>query len=130
MPSLNHVVVMGNVTRDIEIRYTPGGHAVCDIGLALNGRRKQGDTWVDKVTFVDVTCWRSRAEAAGRYLRKGSLVQFVGELVLDEWEQDGQARRKLKIHAKDMQLLDKPPARQEAQEVPDEVPVTQDECPF
>ena len=65
--SMNKSFLMGNLTRDIELRHTPQGTAVCDIGLAVNERRKSGDEWVDETTFVDVTLWGRNAEVADEY---------------------------------------------------------------
>jgi single-strand DNA-binding protein len=105
MASFNNVVLVGNVTRDVEVRYTPGGAAVTDIGLAVNERYKKGDEWMEETVFVDVTLWGRQAEVAGEYLTKGSPVLIQGKLRLDSWEQDGQKRSKLKVVADTMQLL-------------------------
>ena len=91
MASYNRVILMGNLTRDIELRYLQSGMAVTDIGLAVNDRRKnQTGDWVDETTFVDVTLWGRTAEVAGEYLGKGSPVLIEGRLKLDTWESDGQ----------------------------------------
>ena len=92
MASYNRVILLGNLTRDPEIRYIPSGTPVCDIGLAVNDRRKgpQGD-WVEETTYVDVTLWSRTAEVASEYLSKGSPVLIEGRLKLDSWEtNDGQ----------------------------------------
>ncbi|MGC4005797.1 MAG: single-stranded DNA-binding protein [Pirellulales bacterium] len=71
MASFNRVILMGNVTRDPELRYIPSGAAVCELGLAVNSRRKGPDgNWVEETTFVDVTLWSRTAEIAGEYLTK------------------------------------------------------------
>ena len=103
----NRVILMGNVTRDLEIRYIPSGTAVLDLGLAVNDRRKDSKTgeWVEETTFVDVTLWGRTAEIAGEYLSKGSPVFIEGRLKLDSWEQDGQKRSKLKVVGDRMQLI-------------------------
>lgn len=107
MASYNKVVLVGNLTRDVELRYTAGNTAVTDIGLAVNDRRKDANgEWVDETTFVDVTLWGRQAEVAGEYLRKGSKVLIDGRLKLDQWEQDGQKRQKLKVVGDRMQMLD------------------------
>ena len=103
--SMNRTFLVGNLTRDIELRHTPQGTAVCDIGLAVNDRRKSGDEWVDKTTFVDVTLWNRNAEVANEYTRKGSSVMIEGRLELETWESDGQKRSKLKVVAERLQLL-------------------------
>ncbi len=106
MASFNRVILLGNLTRDVELRYTPGGTAVTDIGLAVNDRRKnQAGEWVDETTFVDVTFWGRTAEVASEYLSKGSPVFVEGRLKLDTWESDGQKRSKLHVICERMQLL-------------------------
>ena len=71
MAGFNRVILVGNLTRDIELKYTPGGTGVTDIGMAVNDRRKNGNgEWVDEVTFVDVTLWGRTAEVASEYLSK------------------------------------------------------------
>jgi single-strand DNA-binding protein len=106
MASYNRVILVGNITRDIELRYTQSGMAVTDMGLAVNDRRKtQSGEWVDETTFVDVTLWGRQAEIAGEYLSKGSPVLVEGRLKLDTWEQDGQKRSKLRVVGERMQML-------------------------
>jgi single-strand DNA-binding protein len=105
MSSYNRVILMGNLTRDVELRYTPSSVPVCDIGLAVNDRVKRGNEWVDEATFVDVTLWGRTAEIAAEYLSKGSAVFIEGRLKLDQWEQDGQKRSKLKVVGERLQLL-------------------------
>jgi single-strand DNA-binding protein len=105
MASFNRVILVGNVTRDIDIRFTKGGTPVTDLGLAVNDRVKRGDEWVEETTFVDVTLWGRTAEVAGEYLSKGSPVLIEGRLKLDTWEQDGQKRSKLHVVADRMQML-------------------------
>jgi single-strand DNA-binding protein len=99
MASFNRVILVGNLTRDPELRYTPSGTAVCDIGLAVTDHVKSaGGAWTDETTFVDVTLWARTAETASEYLRKGSPVLIEGRLKLDTWEtNDGQKRSKLKV---------------------------------
>lgn len=97
MASYNRVVLAGNLTRDVEIKYTPGGMAIADIGLAVNEKRKQGDQWVDEVSFFDVTMFGRTAEVAGEYLSKGSNILVEGKLKQETWEKDGQKRSKVKI---------------------------------
>jgi len=106
MASFNRVIIMGNLTADIDLRSTPGGTSVADVALAVNDRRKnQAGEWVDEVTFVDVTLWGRTAEVACEYLGKGSAVMFEGRLKLDTWETDGQKRSKLKVVCERMQML-------------------------
>ena len=106
MASYNRVVLLGNLTRDVEVRYLQSGMAVTDIGLAVNDRRKnQAGEWVEQPTFVDVTLWGRTAEVAGEYLTKGSPILIEGRLKLDTWESDGQKRSKLKVVGERMQML-------------------------
>ncbi|MDX1965139.1 MAG: single-stranded DNA-binding protein [Pirellulales bacterium] len=106
MASFNRVILLGNTTRDIEIRYLPSGMAVTDIGLAVNDRRKsQTGEWVEETTFVDITLWGRTAEIASEYLTKGSPVMIEGRLKLDTWEKDGKKNSKLKVIGERMQLL-------------------------
>jgi single-strand DNA-binding protein len=106
MASFNRVIVMGNLTRDVEVRYLQSGMAVADVGLAVNDRRKnQAGEWVEETTFVDVTLWGRTAEVAGEYLSKGSPILVEGRLKLDSWESDGQKRTKLKVVGEKMQMV-------------------------
>jgi len=105
MASYNRVVLLGNLTRDPELRYIPSGTAVADIGLAVNDRVKRNDQWVEEATFVDITLWGRTAEVASEYLSKGSPVLIEGRLKLDTWEKDGQKRSKLKVIGERMQML-------------------------
>ena len=85
MASYNRVILVGNLTRDPELRYIPSGTAVTDVGLAVNDRVKRGDQWVEEATFVDVTLWGRTAEIANEYLSKGASVLIEGRLKLDKW---------------------------------------------
>ena len=105
MASFNRVVLMGNLTRDPELRYIPSGTAVSDIGLAVNDRVKRGDQWVEEPTFVEVTLWGRTAEIANEYLSKGSPVLIEGRLKLDTWEREGQKHSKLKVVGERMQMV-------------------------
>src|ERR1700732_5330405 len=108
MANLNRVLLIGNLTRDPEVRYTPKGTAVADIGLAVNriysaedGEKKE------ETTFVDVTLWGRQAEIAGQYLKKGRPVFIEGRLQLDTGgdKQTGQKRSRLRVVAENLQLL-------------------------
>ena len=101
----NRVILVGNATRDVEVRNTPGGTAVADIGLAVNNRIKRGDDWVDEPCFIDVTVWGRTAEVAGEYVTKGKQILIEGELRLDTWEKDGQKRSKHYVNCNSLQLL-------------------------
>jgi single-strand DNA-binding protein len=108
MASFNKVILLGNVTRDPELKYTPKGTAVAQIGLAVNRvySNDQGEK-VEEVTFIDVELFGRTAEIANEYLRKGRPVMFEGRLKLDTWDdkQTGQKRSKLKVIGETMQLL-------------------------
>jgi single-strand DNA-binding protein len=106
MASFNRVILVGNLTRDPELRYIPSGMAVTDVGLAVNDRRKnaQGE-WVEETTFVDVTLWGRTAEVASEYLGKGSPLLIEGRLKLDTWEKDGKKNSKLRVVGERMQML-------------------------
>jgi single-strand DNA-binding protein len=109
MASFNRVILLGNLTRDPQVRYTPGGTAVSEIGLAVNR------TWFDQktnsrreeVTFVDVTLWGRQAEVAGEYLSKGRQVLIEGRLQLDTWDdkETGQKRSKLRVVGENMTMV-------------------------
>lgn len=106
MASFNRVILVGNVTRDIELRYIQSGMAVTDIGMAINDRRKSSTgEWVEDTTYVDVTLWGRTAEVASEYLSKGSPVLIEGRLKLDQWETEGQKRSKLRVVGERMQML-------------------------
>lgn len=106
MASYNRVVLVGNLTRDPELRYIPSGTVVTDIGLAVNDRRKNPNgEWVEETTFIDVTLWARTAEVASEYLSKGSSVLIEGRLKLDQWEKEGQKFSKLRVIGEKMQML-------------------------
>ena len=108
MASLNKVLLMGNLTRDPELRHTPSGLAVADFGLAVNRQRKgQDGNRIDETTFVDLTAFGRQAEVMCQYLKKGRPVFVEGHLKLDQWtSQDGQKRSKLSVIIENFQFLD------------------------
>src|SRR6476646_2610378 len=111
MASFNKVILLGNLTRDPEVRYTPKESAVADLGIAVNRKYKlENGEKREEVTFVDVTFWRGTADVAGEYLKKGRTVFFVGRLQLDNWDdkQSGQKRSKLTGIGETMQMLGSP----------------------
>jgi single-strand DNA-binding protein len=110
MASYNRVLLMGNLTRDPEIRYTPSGTAVTDIGLAVNEsyKSKSGEM-VESTCYVDVVVWGRQAETASEYLHKGSPVFVEGRLQLDQWEgPQGEKRSKLRVRADRLQFIGAP----------------------
>ena len=105
MASFNRVVLVGNLTKDVELRHTKTGTAVTDISIAVNERVKKNEQWVDEAHFFDITLWGRLAEIAAEYLSKGSSVLIEGRLKHDRWEQDGQKRSKVGIVGEKMQML-------------------------
>jgi len=105
MADLNHVVLIGRLTRDAEIKYTAGGQAVCKFSIAVNRRKKNGDQWEDEANFFDIVLWGKQGESLQSYLLKGKMVGIDGELRQDRWQQDGQNRSKIEIIASYVQLL-------------------------
>lgn len=108
MANFNKVMLMGNITRDIELRYTPKGTAVADIGLAVN-RIRTGESGerIEETTFVDITLWGRQAEVAHQYAGKGRPLFVEGRLHMDTWEDkaSGQKRSRLKVVAENIQLM-------------------------
>ena len=105
MADVNHVILIGRLTRDAELKYTSGGQPVCKFGLAINRRKKQGDQYVDEANFFDIVLWGKAGESLSQYLTKGKQVAVEGELRQDRWEQDGQSRSKVEVMANNVQLL-------------------------
>ena len=105
---MNKLFIVGNLTRDPEVRYTPKGTAVADIGLAINRVwNNEQNQRQEETTFVDITLWGRQAELAQQYLTKGRGVFIEGRLQMDTWEdkQSGQKRSKLKVVAENLQFL-------------------------
>jgi len=152
MASLNKVFLMGNLTKDPELRYTPSGTAVADLRLAVNDSYTDREgKQVERTLFIDVVVWQRQAETASEYLSKGRAVLVEGRLQMDEWEnQQGEKRSKIRVVAQRVQFLGSPrgegggapPAAQPAgagraapgSRPPDEVPgpedVGEDDIPF
>ncbi|MEQ9411924.1 MAG: single-stranded DNA-binding protein [Fuerstiella sp.] len=109
MASFNKVILVGNLTRDPEVRYTTGGTAVTEVGMAVsrNWTDRSTNERKEETTFVDVTLWGRTAEIAGEYLSKGRPCLIEGRLQLDQWEdrETGQKRSKLKVVGETLQLL-------------------------
>ena len=107
MASYNRVILLGNLTRDPELRYIPSGTAVTELTLAINDRRKNANgEWIEETAFVDVTLWARTAEVACEYLGKGSPVLIEGRLKRDTWEtSEGEKRSKLHVVGDRMQML-------------------------
>ena len=105
MADINHVTLVGRLTRDAELKYTNSGQAVSRIGIAINQRRRRDDQWVDEAHFFDCVVWGRTAEALNPYLVKGKQVGIEGQLRQDRWEQDGRSRSRVEIFVNNLQLL-------------------------
>ena len=109
MANFNKVILIGNLTRDPEIRYTPSGTAVGDLRMAVNRRFRTGDGQEREETcFVGVTVWGRQAETCGEYLKKGQPALVEGRLKYDEWEKEGQKFSRLSVVAERVQFLGSP----------------------
>ena len=129
MPSFNKVMLMGNLTRDPELRFTASGAAVAGFGLAINRKYKQGDEWKEDVCFVDITVWGKQAENCAEYLSKGRPVFVEGYLRLNSWETDsGEKRNKLEVVTNSVLFLGRPGQRDDAQA--GEIASKKDDIPF
>jgi single-strand DNA-binding protein len=108
MASLNKVMLIGNLTRDPEIRYTPKGSAVADLALAVNRTyTAENGEKREEVTYVDIVLWAKLAEIAGKYLQKGAPIFIEGRLQMDQWDdkQTGQKRTKIRVVGENFQFL-------------------------
>lgn len=150
MASFNKVILVGNLTRDPELRYTPKGTAIAKIGLAVSHKWKnEAGELKEDVLFVDVDCFSRTAENVGQYMRKGSSILIEGRLRLDTWDdkQTNQKRSKINVVAETVQFLGsprgaegapagernaRPPASKESAQVsePDGPPPEEDDVPF
>jgi single-strand DNA-binding protein len=129
MPNLNKVMLMGNLTRDPELRQTQSGHAVCNIGMACNREwtNKNTNEKQQETTFVDCQAWGKPAEIINQYLKKGAPIYVEGRLRLEQWaDKDGVSRTKLKVVVDNFQFLSsgqsdsaQPPVRQASDPIPD-----------
>src|SRR3989442_8233873 len=112
--NINRVVLTGNLTRDPELRSTPGGTSVCSLRIATNTRRKDASgNWVDKPNYFDVTVWGAQGENCAQYLQKGRPVAVDGRLEWREWQdQQGNKRQSVDIIAHSVQFLRSPDTRE------------------
>ena len=108
MASYNKVLLMGNITRDLQLKHTAGNQAVVEIGLAVNRRYRTKDGQDrEETTFVDCECWGPRAEVIAKYFSKGKPIFIEGRLKLDTWEdKDGQKRSKMRVVVDDFQFVE------------------------
>ena len=102
---INHVTIVGRLTRDAEISYLPSGAAVAKISIAVNRSRKNGDQWVEEVSYFDSAIFGKAAENLRQYLSKGKQIGLEGHLKQDRWEKDGQKFSRISIIADNVQLL-------------------------
>ncbi|GMO32096.1 MAG: hypothetical protein Ta2F_07920 [Termitinemataceae bacterium] len=105
MIDINHVTLIGRLTRDAEYKVLQSGQAVCNFSIAVNRRRKVGDQWEDEANYFDIVLWGKQADSLNRYLVKGKQIGIDGELRQDRWQQDGQNRSKVVVSANNIQLL-------------------------
>lgn len=109
MPSFNKVILMGNLTRDPELRTTAAGNSICKLGVAVSRKFKTKDgEQREETTFVDVDAFGKTGEVLAKYLRKGRPIHIEGRLKLDQWEADGQKRQKLGVVCESFQFLGDP----------------------
>ncbi len=105
MADINHVILIGRLTRDAELKYTNSGLSICKFSLAINRRRKVDDAWTEEANFFDVTLFGRLGETLQQYMVKGKQIAVEGELRQNRWEQDGQPRSKVEVVASNIQLL-------------------------
>jgi single-strand DNA-binding protein len=103
----NRVILIGNLTKDPEVRYTPGGTPVATIPIAVNSKFKQADEMKDEVLFIDTVVFGKQAEACGQYLSKGRSVLVEGRLRERRWEYEGQKKSKMEVIANTVRFLSK-----------------------
>jgi single-strand DNA-binding protein len=116
MSAMNRVFLMGNLTRDPQVRHTPGGQVVSDLGLAMSDRyRNKAGEMVETTCFTDIVVWGQQAEACGRCLVKGARVVVEGRLQFDQWQTDsGEKRSRLRVRADRVEFLSRPRQAAEA----------------
>lgn len=106
MANFNKVILLGNLTRDPELRTTPKGTSVCQFGMAVNRVYRSGDETQEETTFVDLEAWGKQAEIISKYVHKGNPLFIEGRLKFDSWEsKEGEKRSKLKVIVENMQLM-------------------------
>jgi single-strand DNA-binding protein len=102
---MNLVVMIGNLTQDVDLRYTAGGTAVANMRIAVGSKYKSGEEWKEETLFIDVVVWGKQGENASQYLSKGRQVLVEGRLQERSWESDGQTRKKTEIVARSVKYL-------------------------
>ncbi len=118
---LNKVLLIGNLTRDPELRHTANGSPVASFGLACTRKYKQNETWKDDTTFIDITVWGSAGENCSKYLKKGSRAFVEGRLKLDQWQDKntGEKKSKMNVVSENVQFLDRKGESQQQSPDPD-----------
>ncbi|MBI2932202.1 MAG: single-stranded DNA-binding protein [Planctomycetes bacterium] len=131
MANLNKVLLIGNLTRDPELRYTPAGAAICEFAIAVNRKFTGKNGEKEEVAFLDIVTWTRQAEICAEYLKKGRPVFVEGRLTQDRWEdkQTGQKRSRIRITAERVQFLGSPGGRGESAEAPPEAAEAPPEVP-
>ena len=129
---MNRVILKGNLTRNVELRYTPNGTAVCDIGLAVNERFKNAAGEVkEKVLFVDVAFWGARAECIEKYFGKGSPILIEGKLQLDQWENEQKEKRsKITVRGETFDFCERASGKPAPADGDIPAPASDDDIPF
>ena len=137
MNSFNKVILLGNLTRDPEVRYTPSGTAVASFAIAVNRKYKQGEETKDEVSYIDIVVFGKQAENCGQYISKGDGILVEGRLQQRRWEtEDGQKRSKVEVVAQSVTFMPKRAGqagqgvRQDQQEPAPEPPVDEGDIPF
>lgn len=130
MVSFNKVILMGNLTRDPEIRYNPNGTPVANFSIALNRKYKQGDEFREEVSYIDIVVFGKQAENCGQYLNKGSGILVEGRLQQRRWETDGQKRSKVEVVADNVRFMPKRQAGGGGAEPDAEEMVDEGDIPF
>ncbi|GAB4155059.1 MAG: single-stranded DNA-binding protein [Planctomycetota bacterium] len=138
MTGFNKVILMGNCTREPELRYTPSGAAVTDFRLAVNRVFGAGESRKQETLFIDIQAWGKSAETLNRFVKKGDPLLVEGRLVLDQWEANGERRSKIKVVAESFQFISRtgpgttPSGRNTGVNLEDQVdsPPDDDEVPF
>lgn len=106
MSNFNKVIIMGRLTRDIELKSINNGTSLIEVSVAVNEKRKMADgTWKDEVHFIDVTFWGKKAEVISQYLSKGDPILVEGRLKQNRWESDGRKHSKLKVHGEQFSFV-------------------------
>jgi single-strand DNA-binding protein len=116
----NRVILIGNLTKDPEVRYTPGGTPVATVPIAVNSKFKSGDDWKEETLFIDAVVFGKQAEACGQYLSKGRSCLIEGRLRERRWEYEGQKKSRMEVVANTVRFLSKKDSPQQGASGPSE----------